>query len=464
MRVLLVVHQFLPNYYYGTEVLTRDTALEMLARGHEVHVLTTDPGEFRKSIDVRYKDYDYGGLKVRSLSIPKYKSGGETLEAEYDNQLVAEHVREYARGLAPDAVHIFHLSRLSGSVIDVFGELGVPVVFTATDFWAICARATLSKPSGELSTGPDAISSNCLECREVEKLVPQAHLPEAEDKREFYRKLAEKALERSKGEHPSMSVVRTLLARTSYLRERFNAVDAILVPTGLMYRTLAENGVDPDLMTVSPYGMDTTGFENAKKSRPASGELRLGFIGAINANKGLGVLLKAFAELPTDAPVTLRVCGGLGGSPDYAVDAYALANGDPRINFAGSFANEEMASELGKIDVLVIPSTWYENAPLVMYSALAAGIPVVATNLGGLAEFIRHGENGLLFESRNSRDLARQLNRLLDEPGLLEKLGEKAGEVRAVENSVDEMLALYGRLGREKSASGGRGVGAGHKT
>jgi glycosyltransferase involved in cell wall biosynthesis len=178
--------------------------------------------------------------------------------------------------------------------------------------------------------------------------------------------------------------------------------------------------------------------------------LRVGYIGTIHHQKGLDVLMRAFKMLPRDG-VTLRVCGDLKRYPDYAREVYDLGGQDPRINFAGPFPNEQMAAELGKIDVLVVPSTWYENTPLVIYSAFAAGIPVVASNLGGIAEVIRHGENGLLFELGDPEDLARQLKRLSEEPDLLVKLGENAGDVRTVEESVVEILDLYERLREHNS-------------
>jgi glycosyltransferase involved in cell wall biosynthesis len=454
VRILLTVHQFLPKYSYGTEVLTRDTGLEMLARGHEVHVLTTDPGAEEESIDLRHEDYDYHGLKVHAVRLPKRKSALERHKHQYDNGLVAEHVRQYVRRVRPEAVHMFHLSKLSGSVIDVFQELGVPVVFTSTDFWAICARATLAKPSGELSTGPNDISSNCLECWAVERFLPSHQLPDSTETQEFYRKIAERAINRTDDEHTRWEIVRTLLARTGFLRERFNSVDAILAPTQLMRLMITDNGIDPDLVTVSPYGMDTSAFRAARGHRRPSGRLRVGYIGSITPHKGLNVLVEAFKRLPKDSGATLRVCGSLGSSPDYATRVYAQAGGDPRINFAGTFPNEKMVSELEKIDVLVVPSTWYENAPLVIYSALSSGVPVVATNLGGMAELVHNGENGLLFEPGDPEDLARQLQHLIDEPGLLEELAGNAGDVRTVEDSVDEMLDLYERLREIKRGNG----------
>jgi glycosyltransferase involved in cell wall biosynthesis len=247
-----------------------------------------------------------------------------------------------------------------------------------------------------------------------------------------------------------------MLARTRFLRERVNAVDAVLAPTKLMLRMLVANGIDPTLVKVSPYGINTADFRDARRTRPAAGGLRVGYIGTIHRQKGLHVLLEAFQRLPRDGSATLRVCGNLRSYPDYAREVYDLAGGDPRINFAGRFPNEKMPEELGKVDVLVVPSTWYENTPLVIYSAFAAGIPVVASNLGGMAEVVAHGENGLLFEPGDPEDLAHQLRRLISEAGLLEDLGENAGDVRSVEDSVEEMLYLYGSL-RENASK--RGVG-----
>lgn len=462
MRVLLTTHQFFPNYIAGTEVAALSTGVELRARGHEVHVLTVDPDVRKESAEVGYKDYDFRGLKVHALELPR--PGRllplEIVRNEYDNPLVAEHVRRYVGRIEPDAVHMFHAARLSGSVIGVFRELGVPLVFTSTDFWSVCVRHTLAKPSGELSEGPDEISSNCLECRQVEKLLPPAELPEAtQDKRAFYREIAERALAGREGEHPSMARVRAMLYRTEFLRERINSVDAILAPTDIMRRMLVANGIKPDLVRVSPYGMDLSRFRDFERPTPVPGRLRIGFMGQVNRSKGLHVLIEAFKKLPEDGGATLRISGDLRRhSADYARELYEQAGGDPRINFAGPFPNERVANELAKMDVLVVPSTWYENTPLVIFEAFASGMPVIATNLGGMSEVVHHGENGFLFESGDAEGLAQQLRRLMDEPGLVEELGRNAGNVRTVQDSVDEALGLYeGPRARKNGVAGETG-------
>ncbi len=452
MKVLFTIHQFFPDYYSGTEVLARDAGLEMLSRGHEVHVLTVDPkNDQAKTINISYEEYDYAGMKVHSIGLPSRRRLLDRVRDEYDNELVARHVRWYAERIEPEVVHMYHLHRLSGSVIDVFKKLNVPLVFTPTDFWAICVMRTLMKPSGELSTGPNDISSNCLECREIERLLPKEQLPQTSNRTEFHREIAERALGEPEDETPSMELVRAMLSRTVYLRERINMVDAIFAPTKFMDHALTKNGIDQELVSVSPYGMDISRFRSGKGHRDRNGGLRLGYIGTVSSHKGLHILLEAFKNLPQSSEVTLRICGALDTFPSYTRKVYDLAGGDPRINFAGPFPNERISEELSKVDVLVVPSTWYENTPLVIYTAFAIGVPVVATNLGGMAEVVRHEENGLLFELGDSEDLAHQLKRLIDEPDLLTKLGGNSGNVRTVEDSVDEMLALYERLREEKA-------------
>jgi glycosyltransferase involved in cell wall biosynthesis len=101
------------------------------------------------------------------------------------------------------------------------------------------------------------------------------------------------------------------------------------------------------------------------------------------------------------------------------------------------------------IDVLVVPSVWHENAPLVIHSALAAGVPVVGSNQEGIAELIDEEKNGLLLDAGDAADLARQLKRLIAEPGLLAQLGRVGNPAKTVEESVDEVLALYKKFQRK---------------
>ncbi|MBX9686174.1 MAG: glycosyltransferase, partial [Candidatus Obscuribacterales bacterium] len=91
----------------------------------------------------------------------------------------------------------------------------------------------------------------------------------------------------------------------------------------------------------------------------------------------------------------------------------------------------------------VVPSRWYENTPLVIQSALASKTPLIVTNLGGMAELVRHGFNGLLFELNNVKSLTEQLTRLLDEPELLAQMRENIPPERSIPQMVDDIESVY---------------------
>jgi glycosyltransferase involved in cell wall biosynthesis len=118
---------------------------------------------------------------------------------------------------------------------------------------------------------------------------------------------------------------------------------------------------------------------------------------------------------------------------------------------AGVFrGQEEMARAFSDLDVIVVPSLWYENSPTVILEAFAHRIPVIATNLGGMAELVDHEINGLLFHLGDVNDLARQIHRLLKEPGLLPRLQDGIGPVKTVSQQIDEFEELFMRALTEK--------------
>jgi glycosyltransferase involved in cell wall biosynthesis len=207
---------------------------------------------------------------------------------------------------------------------------------------------------------------------------------------------------------------------------------------------LLANGIGAGKIEVSHYGIDTSGIR--REDRSFSPPLRVGFVGTLAPHKGCDVLIRAFRDLPIELEVTLDIYGNLERFKPFLEELRALAGGDGRIVFAGPFAREEVGNVLSRMDVLVVPSRWYENGPGVIFEAFAAGIPVVATNLGGMSEFVRHERDGLLFGLENHGDLAHQLRRLIEEPGLLERLRAGIEPVKTVQENVDELETLYGGL------------------
>ena len=172
--------------------------------------------------------------------------------------------------------------------------------------------------------------------------------------------------------------------------------------------------------------------------------LRIGFIGQVAPHKGVHLIVQAFRMLRANGrKLELHIYGNAEQFPIYTQQCRDLAAGDERITFQGRFENERVTEVLRSFDVSVVPSTWYENAPLAILESRATGIPVITSRLGGMAELVQHELDGLHFVPEDAGDMARQFQRLLDEPELLPRL--KIGTQQRVPRSMeDEMMQLMG--------------------
>jgi len=153
--------------------------------------------------------------------------------------------------------------------------------------------------------------------------------------------------------------------------------------------------------------------------------------------------VEAFRRLDAGGRARLDLYGRLDFAPPYGDELQAAARGVEGIHFRGAFPHGEIARVLGEMDVLVIPSVWYENSPLVLLTALAARLPVIVSDMGGLTELVRDRENGLVTPAGDPAALAAALARCLGEPELLPRLSRTLPPVKSIETYADELLARY---------------------
>jgi glycosyltransferase involved in cell wall biosynthesis len=161
-------------------------------------------------------------------------------------------------------------------------------------------------------------------------------------------------------------------------------------------------------------------------------------------SKAPHILLEAVARLPRGS-VSVDLFGAYSpyhGDDRYRAQLEPLLQGEG-IRAHGAIAHEQVADGLASIDVLVVPSIWPENAPLVIQEAFLAGIPVVASRIGGIPDMVAEGQSGLLFRAGDIEDLSRTLIRFLDEPGLLDALRAGIPPVRSIEEDVRLARSLY---------------------
>lgn len=442
MRILLTVHQFLPEYSAGTEILTFHTAKCLQAMGHEVAVFTGYPAQNQPAPGERYDSYVHAGIPVERYHHSYLPLDGQsTTEMEYNNLFFARHFRSYLRKFKPDLVHFFHLGRLSASAVDVCERLKIPMVLTPTDFWFICPTNQLRLPDNSMCAGPRRDAMNC-----VRHLVELNQSPAAHAK---LRKMPDWLLATAIGALKMgffksrwfAPHVRALARRPVFMKDRLKKIDRVMVPTRLMENILLSHGLDKAKSVFAPYGIELP--ERQAASKATSPVLRIGFIGTLYEHKGPHILLQALKLLPQSVPVAVKIYGNMSEFPAYVEELKKMATDDSRIEFCGTFPNTQIGEIFSQLDVLVVPSLWYENTPLVIYHAQAFHCPVIASNLGGMAEPIVHEQNGLLFPAGSSAELAGTLKKLSEDKNLLQHLKENARPPRSIEDYARQAEQIY---------------------
>lgn len=457
-RVLLTVHKFFPDHRAGTEVLTLKVAQELQARGYETLVVTADPPDLdaRHSSGEDFAEYVHDGIKVHVVREP-LRLRGYTFSHEHNHPQVGEHFAKVLQQFQPDLVHLFHCQNLSAQVVHQAHRQSIPVVASLTDFWFVCPVVQLKRPDGALCRGPKNMATNCLTCYTPALFPPQEQISEALEKKlpavakilkQLPKPLEEAAVSACSAAFVGAKLpqaVAATMSRPQYLRDAGELIETIMVPTELMRDIFVENGFTPSRIRKVPFGLDTEPLEPFQ-NKTASHEIRIGFIGTIFEHKGLDTLISAFHLLPANSRAVLKIYGDPQQFPEYSATVQQLAaNGAnaSKIEFLGTFPNSKLGAILQELDVLVVPSRWYENTPLVIQSAFATKTPVMATDLGGMSELVKHDKNGLLFTVNDAQSLKQQLLRIINEPQLLPRLREGIAPERTVRQMVDDIESVY---------------------
>jgi glycosyltransferase involved in cell wall biosynthesis len=419
MRLLYVIHQFFPDCHSGTEQYCLSVAREARRRGCDVTVLSLHWQHDDEMPPVRLFDQPYDGFRVVRLNHWRRMKPNDVL-SDYDNRHLDGWFQAVLDEVRPDAVHFFHLRQLGSNLIGVAARSGARTVVHLTDFWYLCPRFTLLRSDGALCAGPPDGGRGCVSCE--------------------YPELAGRLPEASSAANTPGARLRALLDRPTRQLENLAKADAVFAPSEFLASMFTKNGFPRDRLRIVPYGLEPGRIVPIPAARPRS-PLRLAFCGVLSPWKAPHLVVDAV--LGTTADVTLAVHGRTNEPmfQQYIDPIVARAAGDVRITFPGPYAATDAPRVFADMDVLVVPSTWYENTPFVVLEAFEAGVPVIASDLGGLAEVVRDGENGLLFEAGSIAALRAAIQRIAGDPRWF--AGLRIEPPRAISASYDAFAEAY---------------------
>lgn len=438
MHVFFALHGFPPRQNGGTEWETSRRARHLMASGHRVTVAAIDQVDPELGRPVYLESETIDSLRIHRLSL----RGGQTWDsaAEHDDPRVYESLQALLRADRPDLVHILSGFRMTAAAIHAAADLGIPVVLTAMDFWLICPRIILRRGSGELCRPPED-PMTCVTCLATDwrryRLPHRLSLG-------LSSQLLGRLWRRPELRPPEIDRIHSaMMQRGPSMQRALGRVDTVIVASRFLADLLGER-----LATERPIVLMRQGLDSARwlpAERTARDAFHIGFIGQIAEHKGLFDLIQAFNHIATDHPeLRLLVFGDLEASwPPDRERLLRLARQQPRIQLMGPFSNEAIRQVHAQLDLLVVPSKWYENSPNVILEAFACGTPVIASRLGGMAELVDEGRGGWTFAAGDVADLARVLTHAIEAPARLADARKGIPPVRSIDDEMVELVEHY---------------------
>jgi glycosyltransferase involved in cell wall biosynthesis len=442
MNIAFFVHCFFPDHFYGTETYTLELARHYRNWGHQVTVVSAVFQGEPEEADLVTR-YEYRGIPV--IRIDKNRLPSARVKDTYYQPALRPVLERVLEELKPDIVHVTHLINLTAVLLEITRERGIPTYATLTDFFGFCLNNKLEAADGELCLGPSPSRINCLAChlqaiRRYSSAKPWLRFAAFPQLAPVIARLASFA-----GSWPGnrgkrlTQLVGDIAERPGTLTELYNrSYRAAVAPTRFLANAYRDNRLETPLHTIW-FGVDID--RSPKPERPQGRLPVLGFIGQIAPHKGTDILIDAFLRLPPGS-AELRIYGPEDLDRAYMAKLKASASGAP-VAFLGTFAMEAMADILADIDLLVIPSRWYENSPLVLLNALATHTPVLISDVAGMTEFVEEGINGYHFRRGSVDDLEARLKALLKAPDTLARLSETTRYERTMEIMARDTFQIY---------------------
>ena len=433
MRILFVTASYPPDSVGGVELHVQGLCRALQAAGHEVSVLARAGRPGTRHLQVLHDTVD--GVPVTRLG--NTFEDATSLSALVAGEPIAEAFARELQRLRPDVVHVHHLTCLSTHIVDRCRAAKVPVVMTLHDFWMGCPRG--QRITAALDLCPTIKLEKCLPClRELwPHLLGRGASPELPAEERDARDLAR------------------LETYHAGIRGTLASCDLLLTPSAFLRRMYIDYGVPPERIVVVENGLPVERWRRALAGQPrrrrGSGPLRVAFIGSVLPSKGPHLLLEAVRRLGDPASFHVDVWGEVlpfHHDRSYGERLELLRAGlQATVELRGAYRNEDLPRILAGADVVVVPSLWYEAFGLTVREAFLAGVPVVVSGHGALAEAVEDGKTGLHFAPGDASSLAAALRRLRDDPTLGERLATAAaGRVRDESDAVRQLLGLYDRV------------------
>ncbi len=387
MRILVANKFLYPRA--GAEAYALQTITALRERGHEVAIFGMGGSVAFEADDIEVvPDIELG---ARSSAATKAWMLGR-LALTRVTGVARRHLRAQIARFDPDVVHAHNV--YNQLPVDVFAEVDVPVVLTVHDYKPVCPSYNCFRDGDvcERCIGTGGDYSACVKGRCVQGSALRSWLA-ARDATKLHR-------------------------RAVYARD----YSRLITPSRFLADLLVRDGMPEERVTV------LHNFTQACRPAPDAGRDGIFCAGRFTAEKGVDVLLRAFARLPRETRPPLRLAGE--GPAEDELRRLAVQRGVDDVEWLGFCSREDIEREYARAAIVVVPSRWNENCPMSVLEALAHGATLVATRSGGIPEIVTDA-TGVLVERSDADAMATALAELLADGPRRRELGRAAATMVA---------------------------------
>jgi glycosyltransferase involved in cell wall biosynthesis len=445
VKILHIPYGYFPDPPGGTEIYVASLARELAARGADC-VIAAPATEREASSSV------VDGIRVHRVPVTAGERSLASLYGEGDesfrNAMLALVAAE-----APDVVHLHaYTTAISGTLAQSLRAAGYPIVATYHTPTVTCQRGTLLR-FGRVVCDGRMIAGRCAACVVQSHGMPRpiadvvGHLPT----------LVGRTIQRAGlrgGGWTALQMSELMRIRHEDTRRFLGAAHVIVAPAPWVRALLIANGVDPAKIALSLHGL---AVEQAppltqRELTPADRPLRMVMLGRVDPTKGIDLLLRAMALEPT-LQVELDVYGSVQREDAYVAAVRDRVARDRRVRLLSAVRPEDVVQTVAAYDVMLVPSQVVETGPLVVLDAHAAGVPVIGSSLGGIADRVRDDVDGQLVAHGSVAGWAAALRRVAGDRSILDRWRRSIPALRTMKDVADEMFGIYQKLAGAPSGS-----------
>lgn len=434
MNVIHALASYFPENTGGTEVYVTCLAKELGSRGVDNCIVAAG---------LAAEDYVYEGIPVH-----RYRFGPTDLTAVRGGR-PPQGFDAFTIWLERQPKGVYHQHSWTTSCglrhLTAAKSLGFSTVLTVHLPGNVCMRGTMME-FGAAPCDGQVSAERCADCWSQARGLPRwlskavSRIPSALS-RAAYASGAENSL-------VTALAARELASRRRHEIEAMSkAADRVVAVCGWLANALRRNDVDDAKIVISRQGVDRK-FTGDQDRRPGNDKFRLGFLGRCDPVKGLQVLIDAVTRLPQDVPLELVIYALANGEQERRLRdrlIYETAN-DLRIIFLPPLQRSEVPDALASFDMLAVPSQWLETGPLVILEAQACGVPVLGSDLGGIAELVTPGVDGHLVDFDDPAAWSEAIRAAVAGALPCMRHSKAPRAVRTMADAAGDMVALYASL------------------